>query len=73
MNSLSKALGVLGGIVVFCGVLMVGLLRDYEPLFALKRAALGGGILAIAAWAVSQIALNVVRDGVKRSDEGPGT
>lgn len=62
---------MLGGIVTFCAVLMAGLLRDNDPLFALRRATLGGIILSIAVWAVCQIALDVVRDGIRRSYEQP--
>ena len=70
MNSIARGLAVLGGITVFCSSLVVGLLRDQEPLCALKRAALGAGVLALAAWAMTHIALDVVRAGVRQAEQG---
>ena len=66
MHSLPRRIGVLGGIVVFCGALLLGLLRDYRPLVAVRKAALSGALLAALTWSCTHIAVSVVRDGSRR-------
>ncbi len=65
-SSLAKKIGLLGGIVVFCAVLLLGLLRDCQPMAALKKAALSAVLLGFVTRLCVQIALNVVQDGITR-------
>jgi len=65
-SSPAKKVGLLGGIVVFCATLLLGLLQDCQPLAAMKKAALPAVLSALVIRLCVQIAFDVVQDGIKR-------
>ena len=66
MHSLPRNLGLLGGIVAFCAALLLGLLQDYPPLMATRKAAICAVALALVAWLCTRIAIGVMRDGMRQ-------
>ncbi|MFO7956039.1 MAG: hypothetical protein R6X33_02945 [Candidatus Brocadiia bacterium] len=66
MSDLPRRIGMLGGIVAFCAAMMVGLLRDCPPLETGRKALIGAVLLAVVARVGAQLALSVVREGMRQ-------
>ena len=72
MRSLAGKIGMLGGIVCFCAVLLIGLVQGNSPLAAIKRAGFSAVLLALVLWLCIYIAFGVVRGGLRQhSKESP--
>jgi nitrate/nitrite transporter NarK len=66
MSSLPKNVGMLGGIISFCGGLLAALLCNCAPLAAARKAAVCAVTVAVVAWLCTYLALGVLSEGVRQ-------
>jgi hypothetical protein len=66
MSRLPKDIGILGGIVSFCGALLAALLCRCPPLAAARKAGLCAVGVMLVAWLCTHVALGVLHDGAVR-------
>ncbi len=67
MTKLPRDIGTLFGILAFCAVALVGLLRATPPLAVLKKAAICGLALALVARVGAYLAFGVIRAGLRQN------
>jgi hypothetical protein len=70
MSKLPKKLALLGGIVAFCLVQLLSMLRGVAPLGSLKRALVSAVVVAAMTGLCARIAAGVLREGQGHSGEG---